>query len=318
MHENIINLVLYIALNAEFTTVNSTRLKERILSLNKNLEATSGKKEVCISYKDDLAGALEYTREHSTDKNAAHLSKAANIIRKEMPKMTQDFNGTFADNCQLNYVPQSLLSMIYMLTGSAQNEGGDELEIFEPALSIVQLIQFSSAQKRTNSTSCRHSSEKEILLSIYMAFLVHSETRSCVLIDKLHNQGLCISYHCMLTLSMSIGNIVCSQFERDNIVSPSILTLHFFTTHAVDNIDHNPSSRSAKDLFHGTAITTTQHLEHVGDGDQVQICPFEKSKGYTLHKLPTNYTTTKPFILKTNDVCREKKYFRPRGSKSRG
>ena len=271
-----------------------------------------------ISFKDDLAGALEYTREHSTDKNAAHLSKAANIIRKEMPEMTQDFNGTFAENCQLNYVPQSLLSMIYMLTGSAQNEGGDELEIFEPALSIAQLIQFSSAQKRTNSTSHRHSSEKEILLSIYMAFLVHSETRSRVLIDKLHNHGLCISYHCMLTLSMSIGNIVCSQFERDNIVSPSILTLHFFTTHAVDNIDHNPSSRSAKNLFHGTTITTTQHLEHVGDGDQVQICPFEKSKRYTLHKLPTNYTTIKPFVLKTNDVCCEKKYFRPRGSKSRG
>ena len=71
-----------IALNAEFTTVSSTQLKERILSLNKNLEATSGRKEVYISFKDDLAGALEYTREHSTDKNATHLSKAAKIIRK--------------------------------------------------------------------------------------------------------------------------------------------------------------------------------------------------------------------------------------------
>ena len=85
-----------VALNSEFTTVNLTRLKERILSLNKNLEATSGKKEVYIS----LARVLEYTREHSTDKNDAHLSKAANIIRKEMLEMTQDFNGTFAENCQ--------------------------------------------------------------------------------------------------------------------------------------------------------------------------------------------------------------------------
>ena len=120
-----------IALNAEFTTLNSTRLKEKILSLNKNLEATSGKKEGYISFKDDLAGALEYTREHSTDKNATHLSKAANIIRKEMLEMTQDFNGTFAKNCQVNSVPQSLLSMIYMLAGSARNEDGDGLEIFK-------------------------------------------------------------------------------------------------------------------------------------------------------------------------------------------
>ena len=290
-----------IVLNAEFTTVSSTRLKERILSLNKNLEATSGKKEVCISYKDDLAGALEYTREHSTDKNATHLSKAAKIIRKEMLEMTQDFNGTFAENCPLNFVPQSLLSMIYMLIGSARNEGGDE--IFKPAMSIAQLIQLNSALKRTNSTSHRYSSEKETPLSIYIAFLVHSETRSRVLIDKIHDHGLCISYHCMLTLSTSIGNTVCSQFERDNIVSPSILRLHLFTTHTVDSVGHNPSSRSAKDSFHGTAITTTQHLEHVGDGNQRQIYPFQKSKGYyTLRKLPTDYTAIKPFVLKTNDV----------------
>ena len=79
-------------------------MKERILSLNKNLEATSGKKEVYISFKDDLAGALEYTRELSTDKNAAHLSKAANITRKEMLEITQDFNGNLFENCQLNSV----------------------------------------------------------------------------------------------------------------------------------------------------------------------------------------------------------------------
>ena len=62
-----------------------------------------------------------------------------------MLEVTQDFNGTFAENCQLNSVPQSLLSMIYMLTG---DEGGDEPEIFKPALSIAQLIQFNSAKKK--------------------------------------------------------------------------------------------------------------------------------------------------------------------------
>ena len=29
---------------------------------------------------------------------------------------------------------------------------------------------------------------------------------------------------------------------------------------------------------------------------------LKKSKGYTLRKLPTDYTTIKPFVLKTNDV----------------
>ena len=56
-----------------------------------------------------------------------------------------------------------------MLTGSAQNEGGDELVILKPKLSIAQLIQFNSAQKETNSTSHRYSSEKDTP----HAFLVH-------------------------------------------------------------------------------------------------------------------------------------------------
>lgn len=59
-------------LNTENTIVSSTRLKVKILNLNKSLQATSGKK-VLISYKDDLAEALQYTREHSLDANAAFI-----------------------------------------------------------------------------------------------------------------------------------------------------------------------------------------------------------------------------------------------------
>ena len=46
-------------LGAVFVTVNATRLKEYILKLNSNLEANFHKKEIYISYKDDLAAALE-------------------------------------------------------------------------------------------------------------------------------------------------------------------------------------------------------------------------------------------------------------------
>ena len=59
-------------LNTENTIVSSTRLKVKILNLNKSLQATSGKK-VLISYKDDLAEALQCTREHSLDANAAFI-----------------------------------------------------------------------------------------------------------------------------------------------------------------------------------------------------------------------------------------------------
>ena len=35
---------------------------------------------------------------------------------------------------------------------------------------------------------------------------------------------------------------------------------------AVNNIDHNPSSRSAKDIWHGRAVSSTRHLQSKTDG----------------------------------------------------
>ena len=40
---------------------------------------------------------------------------------------------------------------------------------------------------------------------------------------------------------------------------PSKLREGLFTTAAVDNIDHNPSSTTSSDSFHGTAISLVQH-----------------------------------------------------------
>ena len=59
----------------------------------------------------------------------------------------------------------------------------------------------------------------------------------------------------MLVLSTQLGNIVCMQFEFDSLVCPTKIRSNVFTTFAVDNIDHNPSSYSAKDSWHGTAIS---------------------------------------------------------------
>ena len=39
------------------------------------------------------------------------------------------------------------------------------------------------------------------------------------------------------------------------------------TTGSVDNIDHNPSSRTSKDSFHGTAISLTQHPSEENEGN---------------------------------------------------
>ena len=75
-------------LNAEFVTANATQLKESILHLNQNLETTTFKNEVYISYKDDLAAALHYSREHSIESEAA-----ANILRSDLLEQKHSFSG---------------------------------------------------------------------------------------------------------------------------------------------------------------------------------------------------------------------------------
>ena len=71
--------------------------------------------------------------------------------------------------------------------------------------------------------------------------------------------GLCINRDHVLQLSTRMGNKVCRQYKTEQVVCPPQLRSEVCTTVALDNIDHNPSSTTAKDSFHGTAIYLIQH-----------------------------------------------------------
>ena len=101
-----------------------------------------------------------------------------------------------------------------------------------PAINIAQLIQFNNAQTPKCSTTCRHNKDTETPLAIYIALLLHSQTRSCLLIDRLHNLDICISYDRLLSISTSLGNAGCKQFENEGLVCPPLLRRNVFTTHA--------------------------------------------------------------------------------------
>ena len=131
---------------------------------------------------------------------------------------------------------------------------------------LLNFVLFNTVQKRGGSYSqYRHNTEKETLLSIYIVFLLHSNTRSCTLVDMFYHLGLCISYDHMLTFSTNLGNSICAQIEEDGIVCPASLRFRILSTFTVDNIDHNPSSRTATDSWHGTAISATQHIDNAHD-----------------------------------------------------
>ena len=62
-----------------------------------------------------------------------------------------------------------------------------------------------------------------------------------MLIDKLYDVGISISYDRVLGISTELGNKVIDQFSHDKVVYPPSLKVGAFTTAAIDNIDHNQS-----------------------------------------------------------------------------
>ena len=88
---------------------------------------------------------------------------------------------------------------------------------------------------------------------------------------------------------------------------PPNLTSSLFTTATADNIDHNPSSTSAHDSFHGTGISLFQYQSSesrdvqgviVAENHDVSRAGTKR----TLSKLPESYTTLHPLALRKRDV----------------
>ena len=60
-------------------------------------------------------------------------------------------------------------------------------------------------------------------------------------------------------MSTDLGNKLCGHYEMEKAACPPNLRSILFTMAAADNNDHNPSSTSAHDSFHGTGIALFQH-----------------------------------------------------------
>ena len=149
-------------------------------------------------------------------------------------------------------------------------------------ISFVHCLTFCNqhrSKERIFNSQFRHYAEKETPLLNDIAFLLHSHTRSSTLVDKFYHLGLCILYDGMLKLSANAGNSICGQFDENGIVFPASLYFNIFSTFTVDNIDHNPSSRTETKSWHGTAISATQNIDSADDGIQRPPLSLKKVRG---------------------------------------
>ena len=69
---------------------------------------------------------------------------------------------------------------------------------------------------------------------MYVGLKVYAKTRKRELIDKLHENGLSISYDRVLQISGKLGETVINQYVVEDVVCPPLLRKGLFTTAAVD------------------------------------------------------------------------------------
>ncbi|KAI4830181.1 hypothetical protein KUCAC02_001831 [Chaenocephalus aceratus] len=286
--------------------IHTTRLKNRLLSALPHLRAHSQGRDTLLSFEKDIGPALMMACHHDSD--AIHLMRAAQVVCKEMFESGFSFDGSFKANCQQEAVPPSLLALVNMILDGANIKHQTQLvhtATTKPALTISQLmVLFNSVKHARNvdsPSSARHSRSQEIPLPLYLSLKIHAVTRSRRLVDTLFNLGLCVSYDRLLQLTSDIANGVCQSFRVEDVVCPPKLRHGLFTTGAVDNIDHIPSSATAKDSFHGTGISLMQHPSHThGGADRgVLVIGQGGSSTKSVTPLPSAYTIVLPAALKT-------------------
>ena len=215
--------------------------------------------------------------ERDDDSEALQLARAAHIIRRDIfDHKNSLFDGSHPDNCQSNSVPTSLKALVSMILEGpcSKTESVDNISTIRTSIAISQLIGFNCVKRRRTTTSdegkrvVRHNKERETPIPLYIGLKIHAETRSKSLIDTFSKMGFSISYDRVLSISTDVSNSVCSRFEEDGVVCPPRMRQDVFTTGAFDNIDHNPSATTAKDSFHGTAVSFVQHPTNENPGNE--------------------------------------------------
>ena len=138
-----------------------------------------------------------------------------------------------------------------------------------------------------------HQNTRETPLLIYVGLVVHARTRKC---DFIVDLGLSISYDRVMEICTTISNHVCNYYQQNEVVCPPNLLEGLFTTAAIDNIDHNPSSTTATDALHVTGISLFHHPRNYGDGCECREHHVLVLKSATkkLSELPQSYTNVRP------------------------
>ena len=282
-------------------SVNKTRLKEKILEHFPECTAQFDGRNIVLIFHQYLRILLrDAVKDRDYSDNALFLAKAAKIIRKDIFAHQQfKFNGTFRSGCQSESVPSSLLSLVSLiLIGANIERRSQESQAY---LTISQLMDFNAKKISSLTAKSRHKPDREPPLPIYIGLNVHSRTRSKALISEFNQLGLSIPYRRVLEIEDWLVTAVSERFDGDGVVCPAHLRRELFTTGALDNLDHNPSSNTSQTSFHGTSISLFQNVDESHPGEMrepIRIPPLSNQKRH----IPDHYAIVPPVSFNTKSV----------------
>lgn len=275
--------------------VHSTRLKEKLLSDIPALEAHKSGRDVILSFTEDAGSILSKASEFS---DAVILNKAASILRRHMLAHEWKFNGRFRADSVGNSIPQSLQQFVCMVEHGVDIKSQLELGSSKTDLAVAQLLQYNCYRHKSNSSTFRHSHNRETPFPIFMGLSLYGKTRKRGLVELLHDHGLSISYDRVLEISAQLGDAVVDRYTEEGVVCPTELRKGLFTTSAMDNIDHNPSATTATTSFHGTSISLFQHPTSDSDGELREPLMIKNHSIKRVPELPESFTNIHPAYLK--------------------
>ena len=135
------------------------------------MEAHKKGRDVILIFNEDVGAALKKACEHDADHDAVHLAKAANIVRRDMFKHRNQFDGSFGSTCQETSVPVSLVALVAMVINGPNIEAQSSTATPQPTLTISQLLIHNSFKWRRktkqSSTIIRHSHVKHHCLYMW-------------------------------------------------------------------------------------------------------------------------------------------------------
>eukprot|EP00795_Rhopilema_esculentum_P004946 gene4946-21289_t len=200
---------------------------------------------------------------------------------------------------EIGQLPSSLKrSLVRMILGVSVIGGEPcELSNSRAATSISQLIRFNTIRKEKKHNGIvekiRHMKADETPFPLYIGLMIHSKTRKKGLVVNLAKHGIRVPYNRVQIFELAVTKQLCKIYRENGVVCPPSIQNGMFTSAAIDNIDHNPSSSTALSAFHGTSISIFQHPKIMRGQTQLQL-ENDIEKSSVPLELPSYYTEICP------------------------